>query len=507
MAKKKKADADVPEKKKGKRGKGGDVEIDVSTEKKGKKGKKGKGGDEAVAAFDPYAHLGAEIDSMEKKFGLMSMAVSESEDRLSTGLLSVDTILAGGLLPGGWYTFFGGEQSCKSTLATTCMGSIATDKEFQGIGSMFDYEGSFQADYAESIFRYMNHGKRISVDNVFGVKDSNGWVVPPRVRYYAPSVGEDFYNYLAKLEKVLPDLIQENGKFWYIYENTKANQKALAGKYDKEFFRKENKFRLPAPNGMPQAIVLVDSYPAMVPKQTDDKDEGDKSLGAQARMHAANLPRVKGAMRSKRIIVLGINQLRDIPMAMYGPTEQEPGGKALRFYSDCRLKMTSVSVPHAKGQFEEEDTISGEGVDKYRYLKCKAHKNKLGGPQAAEVSLRIRVSDADGNASGFCRVWDAYQYLKMTGQLGGNRKKLKFLTGPLEGKTVSWIEFKALIDGSPDLIKKGCTKLKVKPFRLYEWCRKQVRGGEGYKLLKQAIKAENTKGRQSEEVSDEADDE
>lgn len=503
MAKKKEADAEKPVNGKRGKGKGGDVEIDVSTAKKGKKGKKG----DVAVAFDPYAHLDAEIDSMEKKFGLTSMAVSESEDRLSTGLLSIDVALAGGLLPGGWYTFFGGEQSCKSTLATTCMGAIATDSTFHGKASLHDFEGSFQADYAENIFRYMNHGKRLSVDNVFGVKDDKGWVIQPRVRYYAPSVGEDFYNYLAKLEKILPDKIQENGKFYCVYENTKANQKALAGVYDKEYFRKTNKFRIEMPDGSPQAVVLVDSYPAMVPKQTDDKDEGDKSLGAQARMHAANLPRVKGAMRSKRIIVLGINQLRDIPMAMYGPTEQEPGGKALRFYSDCRLKMTSVSVPHAKGQFEEEDTITGEGVDKYRYLKCKVHKNKLGGPQAAEISLRICVSDADGNAKGFCRVWDAYQYLKNTGQLGGNRKKLKFLTGPLEGKTVSWIEFKALIDGSPDLIKKGCNKFKVKPFRLYEWCRKQVRSGEGYKLLKLAIKAENTKGRQADDISEEADDE
>lgn len=501
MAKKKAAIED------GKKKKRGVAVIDVSEPAtKGRKKKKGDAGGE-VAPFNPYAHLGVEIDAMEKKFGLTSMAVSESEDRLSTGLLSIDVNLAGGLLPGGWYTFFGGEQSCKSTLATTAMGSIATNQEFMGIGAMFDYEGSFQADYAESIFKYMNHGKRISVDNVFGVKDEKGWVIPPRVRYYAPIVGEDFYNWLAKLEKTLPDLIQEDGKFYFLYENTKINQKALAGKYDKEFFRRENKFRLPAPNGMPQAVVLLDSYPAMVPKQTDDKDEGDKSLGSQARMHAANLPRVKGAMRSKRIIVLGINQLRDIPMAMYGPTEQEPGGKALRFYSDCRLKMTSVSVPHAKGQFEEEDTISGEGADKYRYLKCKVHKNKLGGPQAAEISLRICVSDADGNAKGFCRVWDCYQYLKMTGQLGGNRKKLKFLTGPLEGLTVTWLNFKALVDGDAAMIKKGCTIMKVKPFRIYEWCRKQVRAGEGYKLLKANIKAENTKSKQAVISSDEADDE
>lgn len=482
--------------------------IDVSGDSvpSKKKGKKGKALVEA-APFNPYAHLGVEIDAMEKKFGLTSMAVSETEDRLSTGLLSIDVNLAGGLLPGGWYTVFGGEQSCKTTLATTAMGSIATNAMFQGIGAMFDFEGSFQADYAENIFKYMNHGRRISVDNVFGVKDSKGWVIEPRVRYYAPSVGEDFYNWLAKMEKTLPDLIQEDGKFYYVFENTKINQKALSGKYDKDFFRREGKFRIAAPNGMPQLVVLVDSYPAMVPKQTDDKDEGDKSLGSQARMHAANLPRVKGAMRSKRIIVLGVNQLRDIPMAMYGPTEQEPGGKALRFYSDCRLKMTSVSVPHAKGQFEEEDTISGEGADKYRYLKCKVQKNKLGGPQAAEISLRICVSDADGNAKGFCRVWDCYQYLKHTGQLGGNRKKLKFLTGPLEGITVTWIQFKALVDGDAAMIKKGCEKLKVKPFRVYEWCRKQVIDKSGYAMLKATIKAENTKSKQPLEIAEGADDE
>ncbi len=194
-------------------------------------------------------------------------------------------------------------------------------------------------------------------------------------------------------------------------------------------------------------------------------------------------------------------------MAMYGPTEQEPCGKAIRFFSDCRLKMTSIAIPHGKGQFEEEDTISGEGADKYRYLKCKVHKNKLGGPQAAEISLRIRVSDANGEASGFCRVWDCYQFLKMTGQIGGNRKKLKFLTGPLEGKTVSWIQFKALVDGDAAMIKKGCTPLKVKPFRIYEACRKQVTSGDAYKMLKATIKAENTKAKQPAEISSEADDE
>lgn len=466
---------------------------------------KAKAKDKDVEQFNPYAHLGESIDNMEKKFGLTSMAVSESEDRLSTGLLSIDVMLAGGMLPGGWYTVAGGEQSCKTTLATTAIGSIATDTEFKGVSSVFDYEGSFAADYAENIFRYMNHGKKMSVDNVFGVKQDGEWAIPPKVRYYSPSVGEDFYNYVARLQKILPDLIQEEGQFYYVYENTKPNQQLLKGKYDTDYFRKYNKFRVKAPNGMPQAVVLVDSYPGMVPKSADEKEEGDNSLALAARMHAKHIPRIKGAMRSKRIIILGINQMRDAPMVMYGPTQTEPGGQALKFFSDCRLRMVSVSVPHGKGQYEEEDTISGIGIDKYRYLKCRTIKNKLGGPQAAESSLRIRVADAEGASTGFCRTWDAFQYLKMTGQLGGNRKKIKFLTGPLEGKSVSWIEFKALVDGSADLVRKGCESMGVKPFRIYEWCRKQVKDGSGYKKYLAAIRDSNTTKKAA--VSTEADDE
>lgn len=435
-----------------------------------------------VVAFDPYAGLDAELDVLEKKFGLSSLAVTEAEGRVSTGLLCVDLMLAGGLLPGGWYTFFGGEQSCKTTLATTTLGSIATNKEFIGPSAIFDYEGSFDAGYASNIFRYMNQGKRLTVDDVFGVRSEEGWAVPPRVRYFSAAVGEDFYNYVAALQKVLPDVVQEDGQYYYLYEHTRDNQKKLKGMYDAKYLKQYNKFRVPAPNGLPQAIILVDSYPAMVPKQADEKEEGDKSLALVARMHAANIPRIKGAMRSKRMIILGINQLRSNPGVMYGPTESEPGGQALKFFSDCRLRMTSVSVPHAKGQFEDEPNIYGDGDDRYRYLKCRTVKNKLGGPQAAEVSLRIRVSDSTGSATGFCKVWDAYNYLKMTGQVGGNRRKIKFLTGPFEGCSVSWVEFKALVDGPSAIVKKGCEQLGVKPTRLYEWCRKQIQTNEGYDL-------------------------
>ncbi len=449
-----------------------------------------------VQAFNPFAHIEDEIDNMEKKFGLTSMSISEVEDRFDSGLLCVNLQMAGGLLAGGWYTFFGGEQSCKTTLATCVLGSITRQEDFLGRSAFFDYEGSFSAEYAENMWRYAGNGRAKTVDNVFGVKDNNGnWIVKPRVRYYTPSVGEDFFNYVAKLEKALPDVVLLDGSFYYLFENTKANQKLVSGRYDKDYFRRFNKFKVPAANGLPQAIILVDSYPAMLPGRMDEKDEGTDGLASQARMFSDGIKRIKGAMKRKRIVVLGINQLRSVPMAMYGPTEQEPCGTALRFFSDVRFRMSSISIPHGKGAMEEEDSLSGEGVDTYRYIKCKAYKNKLGGPQGSEMILRIRVSDANGTASGFCRVWDCWNYLKETGQISGQRNKIKFGEGtPFAGKTVSWMEFKALIDGDKDLIKKGCDKLipGKKPLRLYEWCRHQIASGKGYSLYLENIKNKNT---------------
>lgn len=481
-----------------------------------------------VPAFNPYAHIDAEIDGMEKKFRLSSMAIDKDEPRFSTGLLSLDVALAGGLLGGGWYTCFGGEQSCKSTTAMTILSSIMGQKDFIGKASYFDYEGSSQATYIENIMRSM--GVTENVERVFGVRDdvTGDWVVPPRVRYYAPDTGEKFFNYLAKLGKMLPDKVRMNGQWYYVYDNTKANQKALKGMYDKKYFAKANRFRIPAPDGSIQAIVLTDSYPAMLPGIADEKEEGDKSLALQARMFSDGLKRVKGMMRSKRIVVLGVNQLRKVPMAMYGPTETEPCGDALKFYSDVRLRMSSVSIPHGKGMLEEEESVIADGNDTYRYIKIRSHKNKLGGIPNQSITMRLVVENAEGDATGFCATWDAYQYLKITGQVAGTRKKIKFLSGfdvtkrdrdtgkekdthvdfksPLAGMTLDWMQFKTLIEGNRVDIRELCSDLGMKkPILFRNFLRKQVASGKGYQYLVDFKRASNSNKKSA--ASDEDDDE
>lgn len=502
-------------------------EVEVSKKKRGKKGSEGN---VIEVEFNPYAHLDETLDKMEKRFDLSSMAFDKSEPRFSTNLLTLDLMLAGGLLGGGWYTCFGGEQSCKSTLAMSILASIMLQKTFKGFAAYFDYEGSSQAEYIENIMKYM--GIKEDIESVFGLQDdaTGEWIIKPRVRYYAPSVGEDFFNYVAKLEKELPDKVKKGGKWWFAYDNTKENAKRFKGLYDKKLFSKHNKFFIPAKDGMIQAIVLTDSYPAMLPKNADDKEEGDKSLANQARMFSDGIKRIKGAMRAKRIVILGVNQLRDVPMAMYGPTETEPCGKALKFYSDVRFKNTSVSIPHGKGMLEEEDSVVYDGVDTYRYIKIRTHKNKLGGVPNQDTTLRIVVENGNGDATGFCRTWDAFKYLQLTGQISGQRNKIKFLEGftvtkkcpksgklktfdidfksPLAGLTLTWLQFKTLIEGDRDTIKELCRKLKMKkPVLFRNWLEKQMADGIGYDLMKDAkkVKAASKKAKEADEGYDDDD--
>jgi len=659
--------------KKPKASKKGVTEVDVS------------GGIE-IPKFNPYAHIDAEIDSMEKKFKLSSMAIDKDEPRFSTGLLSLDVALAGGLLGGGWYTVFGGEQSCKSTGAMTILSSIMSQKDFVGKAAYFDYEGcvsadtevitpegpmplrdllpdelpeegvafdlpmevesvdgmqksqsvfnkgvrpitkvttetgkflrgfkhpvytlrygslwwvlmedlqegdhvvvkgtgysgknaflqthglttervdsvvpdgeervwdlslndpamalphsflangfvthnSSQADYIENIMGSM--GVKDDVDRVFGVRDdqTGEWVVKPRVRYYAPDTGEKFFHYLAKMGKLLPDKVRMGDQWYFVYDNNKVNQKALKGLYDKKYFSKTNRYRVPAPDGTIQAVILTDSYPAMLPGIADEKEEGDKSLALQARMFSDGLKRVKGMMRSKRIVVLGVNQLRKVPMAMYGPSETEPCGDALKFYSDVRLRMSSVSIPHGKGVVEEEDSVVADGKDSYRYIKIRTHKNKLGGVPNQAITMRLVIENGEGDATGFCHVWDSYQYLKITGQVGGTRKKIKFLSGftvvkrdkrtkketehtvefksPMEGKTLDWMQFKTLIEGDKSEIRELCADLGMKkPIIFRNFLRQQVNSGKGYQYVIDHKRAANSSASKKEKDGEEFD--
>ena len=428
------------------------------------------------------------LDDIEVDIGLSQIDVKANKLTTSTGLLSLDLMLSGGMVTGGWYTMFGGEQSCKSTLVMTQM-ARAVDMPIPYI-LYFDYEGSFDSNYFLSIARHVgvipaNMPEDQALQRIFGLKDDkNKWVVQPRVRYYPMSIGEKFFDFVAKLQRTLPDKLFKNDKWWLVYDDTKEHKKIIKEKklkHDEKLLKSTGKYWIETDNGYPQAIIAVDSYPAMMPGK-QDVDDPNNAIGMQARMFADNLKRVKGKMSAKRITVMGVNQLRLKPMVAFGNPEYEPGGESLKFFSDVRIRMASRSVQGGSGQIEEEEGING-GTDQYRYIHMRAHKNKLSVPNL-EGWARVWVRDAEGMAHGFDPVYDAFYFMKELGIISGTKNRLKIDLPKMKGhKSLSWMSLKKLLLGDKVMIKKVLNEHGVeKPFFLRSELFKLVESGKATEI-------------------------
>jgi hypothetical protein len=241
-----------------------------------------------------------------------------------------------------------------------------------------------------------------------------------------------------------------------------------------------------------QAIILVDSYPAMLPERQDEEENAGKGAGmaAQARMFSENIKKIKAKLKSRKVTIIGVNQLRLNPGCRFGNPEYEPCGEALKLFSDVRLRNTARVIPWSgmKGMLETEPSVYGKGVDTYRYIHQYAKKNKLGAPNL-ECWLRLWVSDRKGRGMGFDPVYDTYEYTKMTGQCVGSRNKLKFTLPNMKVlPTMSWHDFKILIVGTKDQRIEMQRALRIikkseRPIDIRGLYKKQLSTGNGMELF------------------------
>jgi len=467
--------------------------------------------DKAVdAAYDLYGDFNSVLDDVAHK--MSDADTLDDMPPMSTGSLTLDLIEGGGIRP-AMYTHFGPEQSAKTTGALLIMASAI--KQEIPIISLRDFEGSTgnSIPYVTSILK--TSGVKLTKEQLFGKKDkaTGKWEVPPRVRYSSNTMGVSFFNWFAAVLRRLPDKKMLENEWYLVYEDDKPNQakynefavEGMAKKYGRGIYIK-------APDDKLQGVVLCDSYPNMNP-DTKDEDNVDNSLALQARMFSKNLPRVKGYLASKKVALIGINQLRDVPMAMFGPKEQEPGGKALRFNSDVRLRWYPRALSAAplwpkaskKGGYEEETSVLAEGKDKYKYIHVKAAKNKLSESER-EGFIRLWTKDADGIAHGIDPVFDTMFYLRSTGQLEGKKRAALRLiwNGEKRGKEMDWQDFKRWILGDKETMAKMSKKAGApKPMNLRAACFKQIASGKGEELYKAMDAASEKAGSKDEDGDDE----
>jgi len=446
-------------------------------------------GKKSPATFDPYALYTTTIDDISRRQGVDS-DLMEAIVPLSTGNLMLDLVYGGGIKP-AMTTHAGWEQSCKTTGALTIMASAIKAKI--PLVSLWDFENSTgnSKKYVANILR--TAGLKVSVDDVFGKKDpmTGKWLIQPMVRYHSETIGEKFFNWLSELLRQLPDKKYVAKEWWLVYEDTKINKTRLGEHAVASMSKKYGKgLWVKAPDGNMQALIMVDSYPAMNPESNDEEDS-DRSLGLHARMFSKHLPRVKGRLAKKMVALLGINQMRDIPMVKYGPKEQEPCGKALRFNSDIRIKWTARSsgMPF-NPKFDTEERVEFErsivdgGKDRYRYIQVHGFKNKLANPNR-KAWLRLWVEDATGEARGFDPFFDTASYLRETGQLTGKSRQSMQLDINSLGKAkkpIDWKTLKLWILGT----KEDKTKISIaqgyKAMDLRLFCFKQMASGVGETL-------------------------
>ncbi len=419
------------------------------------------------------------LNEIEKQFRLTS-GYSAQVERLHSGSLVIDLLFAGGFYPGRWYTAVGKEASGKTTLELTAIEqAIHTSIP---IIQAWDYEGAWDFKYMRSLMK-----KPLSVDDMFGVREpkTGKYIKRGRVDYYDPDVAETFFDTVSAMLRRLPDkrYVKERKQWFLIFPDDKEHKKYK--EHSDKNLSHDGFIYVPTDNPYPQAMIFIDSYPAMLPERLDQDDAGS-GMAAQARMFSEELKKVRPKLRKKCVNVIGVNQLRLKPGVSFGNPEYEPCGEALKFVSDGRLIMRAVSIPkhaYGSGKLIEENSVFSKGADKYRYIKLYVEKNKMG-PSFREGYIRVWMEDPQGKGHGFDPVYDVYEYLRLTGQLSGTMRKFSIrLDGWKKPLNLTWYDLKELVLCKGDDLKKTHKRLKLKErIDLRREALKQIQSGKADEL-------------------------
>lgn len=89
-------------------------------------------------------------------------------------------------------------------------------------------------------------------------------------------------------------------------------------------------------------VIVIDSVAALTPRAEIEGEMGDTHVGLQARLMSQALRKLTGNLSKSKTICIFINQLREKIGVMFGSPETTPGGRALKFYSSCRLDIRRI---------------------------------------------------------------------------------------------------------------------------------------------------------------------
>jgi protein RecA len=130
-------------------------------------------------------------------------------------------------------------------------------------------------------------------------------------------------------------------------------------------------------NGM--KVIVVDSVAGLIPKARMEESSEQQFMALKARILSDNIPKIATEASKHGALVVFINQLRDKPGVMMGPSDTTTGGKALPFFSSVRLRFIKRTSAKEAIFIEDSSTKTGR---KYigQYSGLKIEKNRFAKP-------------------------------------------------------------------------------------------------------------------------------
>lgn len=111
-------------------------------------------------------------------------------------------------------------------------------------------------------------------------------------------------------------------------------------------------------------LVVVDSTAAMVPEKEVEGSVSDQDYALLARAMSKGLRKIIGKLRQNKVTVVFVNQIREKMGVTYGDPTTTPGGKALKFYSHQRIRVTPGSIITVK-EGEKETPVAKKSYVKF----------------------------------------------------------------------------------------------------------------------------------------------
>lgn len=207
-------------------------------------------------------------------------------------------------------------------------------------------------------------------------------------------------------------------------------------------------------------VIVVDSVAGLTTLDEQEKEIGKQVMAGTAQLMSSGLKKLVPLIGKSRTVVIFINQIREKPAVMYGTPEVTPGGKALKFYSSVRIRVSK------KDQIKEGSQQIGHTMG------ISIKKNKVA-PPFRDTEIDLLYSDGKDRPAGFDVFGDMLQVataMKIVELRGSSYQYVNAETGEVH-KAVGKVRWREYLENNPhvydEIIKEvneyGITKSDEQP--------------------------------------------